>query len=627
MCGIVAVSSEGRTRYVNETILQSIKHRGPDDQGMFMSDSGDCELGHTRLSIRDLSDFGHQPMSDQSERYTLVYNGEIYNHESLRCELERKHGSIFWRSSSDTEVILEGFVREGTDFLGKLNGIFAIAIYDGQLRRLYVLRDPLGVKPLYCLQQNGAQIFASEVKAIRQMDGVLTTLRKQSLADVLSLMYVPEPYTMFNEIRKLAPGVCYQFESGDLIGEAFLFPDLSGDPIHENESHVIELFKQTFSDAVKRQLIADVPVSLFLSGGLDSSAVAVETIRAGGNVKDAYTIHTPPNNMQLDQQSDDLSYAKLIAKQFGLDLKVVETTPNMLDLLPSLSHFMEDGIADPAAINTYLICSAARDQGVKVMLSGQGADEYLGGYRRYLAEHLYRQIPKSVRGLMSLFGHLIPHSVPGSLNASARRIKKFMEMGSLDDKDRLVQAYIWADEAKVIDLFLDSEGIGVGLDHKREFALNKDSDIIDSMMLADQKFDLRSLNLAYTDKMSMAVGVEARVPFLDFELVKLMNSMPTKLKMKGYTQKYVLKKAMEGRLPRDVIYRSKAGFSLPIRSWLSSSSPLLEHYFSERRIMQQGIFKFESLKRLLDEQFLGLKDNAYIIFSMLSLQIWLDDNS
>jgi asparagine synthase (glutamine-hydrolysing) len=368
-------------------------------------------------------------------------------------------------------------------------------------------------------------------------------------------------------------------------------------------------------------------VSLFLSGGLDSSAIAWEAVHNGANIKDAYTISISNKDNKLDQQSDDLKYAKVVATQLGINLEIIEAENNMMELLPELSNFLEDGIADPAAINTYLISKSARENGVKVMLSGQGADEYLAGYRRYLAEKLYQKMPTNALKTLSLVKGILPASIPGKFNGNYRRFKKFIDTASLSKVDRLLSLYSWNSSKEITDLFCNSEGLQIAKDHRDEFNKYQNKNILEAMMLVDQKFDLSSLNLAYTDKMSMMVGVEARVPFLDFELIKIMNSIPLHMKLKGNVQKYILKKAMEPRLPKEVIYRQKAGFSLPIRTWMRQSNDLIDHYFDSNRITKQGLFNSQKLNQMLEDQYLGKRDHAYTLFAMLSLQIWLENNS
>lgn len=626
MCGILGISScSGKIFNVFEK-LSYISHRGPDDSGEFYSEKKDAQIGQVRLSILDTSSAGHQPMYDQTGRYVMVYNGEIYNYKELRNELELKYGVIQWRSSSDSEVIIEGFARENALFFEKLNGIFAIIIYDIKEQLLHIIRDPIGVKPLYYTSQQGNVFFCSELKGLLAFIELKRTIRIQSLSDQLTFMYVPEPYTMYNEYFKVERGIHYAYHKGRKILEKKMFNHLNSQQTFLGQSEMILSFQDTFSKAISRQLNSDVPVSLFLSGGLDSSAVAYEAIRQGANIHSAYTIAYSKKDQQLDQQSSDLFYAKKIAKQLKLDLRIIEAESDFMNLLPSLIPFMEDGISDPAAINTYLICKNANSEGVKVMLSGQGADEYLCGYRRYLAEQYLETMPSLFKKYLNIFGTLLPNSMPGSLNAFARRIKRLASAASQAETERLSGYFMWGSSELVKKLFKSAWGLSPGNDLSLFFEKNKHLPTIDRLLAADQQFDLLALNLAYSDKMSMMVGVEARVPFLDFELVKLMNALPTNMKIRGNIQKYILKKAMEGKLPKEVIYRSKAGFALPIRSWFKEKNSFVEYYFNRERLSKQDIFNVEEILILYQEQLSGVKDNSYILFAILCQQIWLEKN-
>ena len=623
MCGIFIATSPSGSSFPIAEILQTIRHRGPDDSGVFISDDQTVHLGHVRLSIIDLSKSGHQPMADFTDRFLISYNGEIYNYLELKKYIEGKYGDVKWKSSTDTEVILEGFAREGIDFLSRLNGIFALGIFDRLEKSLHVLRDPLGIKPLFFSEQNGSIIFCSELKGLLAVPSFRRTVRLQSLADQLAFMYVPEPHTFYVEFEKLEPGVCKTYEAGKEVSAVRVFDHLDSVIAFSSEEEVVTRFSEAFSKAVCRQLITDVPMSLMLSGGLDSSAVAEEALRCGGNIKDAYTISFSVHDRANDRQGDDLSFAKLMSTRLGLDLHVIEARPDFISMLPELASYMEDGISDPAAINTYLICKAARNSGVKVMLNGQGADEFLGGYRRYSAERMLGSLPPSARKLSGLMARCLPNHLPGRMNAINRRMKKLLTLGGQGQDERMLGMYTWGAKDRITNLFVDAGKITVGDDLLEYFHGMDDPDVIRSMMKVDQRYDLMSLNLAYTDRMSMAAGVEARVPFLDFDLVRLMNSIPSAVKMKNGVPKSVLKKAMEPLLPHEVIYREKAGFGLPLRSWMSSGNDMMKYYLDEERIHKQGIFNVAELQKLQSENLKGV-DHSSVLFSLLCIQVWLE---
>lgn len=627
LCGVIAISLRNGKPICLDVSLEAIRHRGPDDRGSYVSDQGDCHLGHVRLSILDLSSAGHQPMADASGRYVLTYNGEIYNYRDLQAELAERHGVIPWRSGTDTEVIVEGFAREGIDFLDRLNGIFALAIYDRLARVLHVLRDPLGIKPLFVSEQAGGAFFCSELKGLLAFEQLSRSLRTESLADQLAFMYVPEPHTLYNEFRKVEPGICFSYREGRQVGVRPLFAHLHDPMDIRSQQAAVELLQTEFASAVDRQLMADVPISLFLSGGLDSSAVAVEAARGGAKIKDAYTISYSREDRKADAQGDDLHYAGLMADKLGLNLRVIEAKKEFVALVPQLIHLMEDGFTDPAAINTYLISAGARESGVKVMLTGQGADEFLGGYRRYVAERHLRRVPAPLRRAAAPVGRLLARGLSGRANAASRRIARLANLANQPAADRLLGMYTWTSSKTTHDLLVDRPSWKGGETFNALFDSYGDDDVVDAMMKVDHRYQLMSLNLCYTDRMSMAVGVEARVPFLDFDLVRVMNAIPSHLKVKGNQGKFVFKKAMEPLLPKEVVYREKAGFALPIRAWLRSNNEVLNSYLSDDMIRKHGVFEPKAVRRVKDEQFGGKADHANTLFTLLCQQIWLDRSS
>jgi asparagine synthase (glutamine-hydrolysing) len=624
MCGIVAINSLDGLEIDLIQSLISISHRGPDDMGTYVSTDKDAYLGQVRLSIIDLSSAGHQPMRSADGRYVLVFNGEIYNYIELRKFLENKYGLIFWKSSTDTEVVLEGFAREGESFFSRLNGIFAIVLYDTKERLFYVLRDPVGIKPLYITEQDSAVYFGSEIKALLSLNNLKRTIRRQSLVDQLAYMYVPEPHTMYDEFLKVDPGVCFKYQNGKLLNSNYLFDHLLASQSNYDESILAKKLHETLRASVERQLISDVPISLFLSGGLDSSSIAVEAVKAQADIKSAYTISFDENDGLIDSGSSDLYYAKRVATELGIDLKIIQAQENFINLIPSLIDFMEDGISDPALINTYLICKAAREDGVKVMLSGQGADEYLCGYRRYRAEDIIHNMRDVSRYALSNVGRFLPNSILGSFRTPIRQLKRLSYSAGLNSNKRLASYFIWGEAERIRSLFLDESVINPDEQLIKLFNSLDTKDSRDKLLLADQKFDLRSLNLSYTDKLSMSVGVEVRVPFLDFEMISIMNSIPRELLIKNGEQKYLLKKAMENYLPNDIIYRKKAGFGLPIRSWFLKPNELSRYYFSFERLSVQKLLNPLAVNGILEEHYSGRADHSYLMFGMLCQQIWLE---
>lgn len=603
--------------------VAAIRHRGPDGQGSFESEARDCHLGHVRLSIIDLSQAASQPMMDISKRYVISCNGEIYNFQELRKGLEERYGPINWASSSDTQVIVEGFAREGSSFLSLLNGMFALAIYDKVERLLHVLRDPIGIKPLFVTEQMQSVFFCSELRGLRPLPGLKWTPRRESLGEQLAFMYVPEPNTMYREFRKVTPGICFTYQNGRLLRLEPLFSHLEQPIELGDELEIVKQLADEFSAAVKRQLVSDVPVSLFLSGGLDSSAIAMHAHLAGEKIKSAYTISFAGEDRYREHFSDDLRFARIMAQQIGFKLEVIEANPSQLDLIETLIPFLEDGVTDPALLNTYLISDAARQSGVKVMLSGHGADEYLGGYRRHQLEGLFRRMPHSVVNAVGVASTIASRIVPQNYDGLRRRLTRVGNATGGTSALRIRSLCSWTSIDVIDDLLIGDEQSMAFRDFDAFLANQPGEDLLSSMLKVDQNFDLLALNLCYMDRLSMAASVEVRVPFLDLRLVQLMNSIPIELKVKGINGKYIFKKAMEPYLPKEIIHREKAGFGLPIRAWLGKDVKLIQKYLNKDRIRKQGLFNPEAVQQVIKEQTNGI-DRAYTLFTLLIQQIWLD---
>jgi len=625
MCGLFSISSSNKIDFDMGEIVNSLSHRGPDSNDFFMSDDQSTFLAHVRLSILDISENGRQPMFDSSNRYVIVYNGEVYNFQELKIYIEKKYSFFKWTSHSDTEVIIEGFAREGHSFLEKMNGFFSIVIYDLLDNLTYVLRDPLGIKPLFVIESNGLTAFGSELKALLKIPGINLSLRLQSFYEQLSFMFIPEPFTYFNQIRKLEPGIFFTYQNGVLLRQVSLFDNVlqkSKAFKTKGENEIIEIFNETFFAAVKRQLVSDVPVSIMLSGGLDSSAVAKVAVDAGANIKDAYTISVSNDDNRLDMQENDFFHAKKMADILGLNLVEIRANKNFLTLLPVLSRFLEDGISDPAAINTYLITQTAKENDIKVMLTGQGADEYLAGYRRHQANAVLNFAPPFAKSIFGLIAKFLPSQVDGRFNSAYRRGKRIVELLSMDKQKQMLSLYSWAEYETIYSLFKQPSSLHSEHQVLANFQnVRHNSDSGETLLDYDQLYDLRSLNLVYSDRLSMANGVEARVPFLDFDLVEVMNAIPYSLKLKNNTTKYIFKKAMESKLPMEIIYREKSGFGLPLRAWLREDIALIKEYLSPKVINKLGVFNSEKIALILQEQYSGVVDHSNLIFSLLCIHV------
>lgn len=623
MCGIlVSIKNNGnidKDKFAQA--LRFIDHRGPDSHGSYFNEEGNLAIGHTRLSILDLSTAGAQPMTSFQGRYVICYNGEVYNYQTLKKDITEKYGFNEWSGNSDTEVILQGVEFEGVKFLNKLNGDFAIVIYDKQTKIIYALRDPVGKKPLFYSVSSGEISFCSEISGIVATGVVTRSLDTNALAEQLSFMYVTEPNTLYSSIKKFKPGILYTFKETECVEEISLFEDLKP-PVQILENPENDL-RRLILESVERQVVSDVPVGLFLSGGLDSSIVAAALKETGKTIHSAYTISLNQADLKKDGQSDDLYYAKKVAELYGIKLKVVDAKRDFLSDLPNLIQYMEDGFTDPAALNTYILSSFAKNDGVSVVLTGQGADEYLGGYRRYLVGIKSLGGNDGLRKIISLLLSCTPVNILPLPEKIKRRINRVKILLKGSRAERLFGLYSWTSQDAVNQILSDKVSSSQEKLYKL-FDQYSDREILDALMLVDHQYDLLSLNLTYTDRMSMAAGVEARVPLLDHELIRFYNQTPSAEKVKNMSSKHILKKAAEGLLPNEIIYREKAGFGLPLRAWLKGENEALNHYLDNKRIERQGIFNPSKVKQIKLEQESGKVDWSYTIMTLLCQQMLID---
>ena len=604
-------------------------HRGPDGEGVHCFPSIDgsvpAALGHRRLSIIDTSERGAQPMCDASGRFWVTYNGEIYNFRELRAELERD-GHRF-RSTSDTEVLVELFARHRAAALERLNGIFAFAVWDSLAGTLFLARDRLGVKPLYYAQRGERLCFASEVKAL--LPALQSPrLRSDVLADYLTFLWVPDPDTLFEGVMKLPPGHWAIFADGRLTIKRWW--DMSFAPEKRSESEWSAMVGDAVSAAVARQRVSDVPLGSFLSGGLDSSAIVAELAR-GGKRPVTYTVGFSAEDLAHDVVPDDIRYSRLLARQLDIDYHEQTLEPDVADLLPKLVWHMDEPVADPAALSSYLICRAARER-LTVILSGMGGDEVFAGYPRHLAARMARLadvLPRSARtGLRRLLEGRMGIGAPGRLRGPRRDVLKLMRGIDLSPHDRYLtySSYYRPDELPSLlssDVRIELMGHDPFRRHRDHLARVAGEHWLNQILYLDMKTFLPCLNLTYTDKMSMAASTEVRVPLLDDELVALSGRIPADLKLRRTTRKYIFKRSMEGRLPREVIWRPKAGFGAPIRSWLVGDlRPMVGDLLSPERIRARGLFDPQAVQRLVDDFSAAREDNALRIWALLTLELW-----
>ena len=580
-----------------------------------------------RLSIIDPTPRGAQPMSYADERYWVTYNGEIYNYRELRTELEAD--GFRFESACDTEVLLAMYARDGERMLEQLNGIFAFAIWDAEAHELFLARDRLGVKPLHYAIHDGVLYFASEIKSLL-VALPPPAMSTESLAAYLTFLWVPEPETLFEGIHKLPAGFCARYAGGKLRTRQYW--DLrftSAEP--RSVEGWADTVRETVEAAVHRQMVSDVPLGAFLSGGIDSAAIVRTMSNAASEPVHAYTVGFAGEDLAYEIVPDDLKYARLLARRLGIEHHERVLRPEIVDLLPKLIWHMDEPIADPAAITTYLICSAARER-MTVILSGMGGDEVFAGYPRHLAARLTRPLELLPVRTRRLLKHWVESRLtvggPGRLRGPRRNLLKLVH--GLDQG--LVERYLtyssYYRSEELTGLLVPSlrEVIG-GYDPFRRHVLHAErvanEHWLDQLLYIDMKTFLPCLNLAYTDRMSMAASTEVRVPLLDDEVVGMAAAIPSELKLSGTTRKYILKRSMRAVLPKAVIDRPKAGFGAPIRSWLIGDlRPMVHDLLSADAVAARGLFEPRVVEQLVRDEEAGVADNALRIWALLCLELW-----
>lgn len=627
MCGIAGFWGDFSAELLDR-MNQKIAHRGPDGQGSYFDQAQGVGLGHRRLSIIDLSERGGQPMWDAAKRAVITFNGEIYNYRELRRDLEAA-GFIF-NSDSDTEVLLNLYLHEGVDMLQALNGIFAFALWDPSKQALFIARDHLGIKPLYYAATAKGLLFSSEIKALLECTIVDKTLSPEAFAYTLTYLWTPAPRTIFKHVHKLEPGHAMWFEKGELTNK-WCFYDLPYDmpQLNYTEGQAAQHVAQAVEEAVRRQLVADVEVGSFLSGGLDSSAVTAMAVHhTDHNPFKSFTIGSKKGALKDEGFAEDLPYAQKVAGHLGCQLHEVMVGPDMFQDLSFMIRHLDEPQVDLAPLNVFFISKLAREHGIKVLLSGAGGDDIFTGYRRHLAlqwERWWSWLPRNVRGgIRSLTGAL-PLGLP-----IARRLAKMFQGADLSQRERIANYFHWIRKEALAPLFnadLHDEIAQLNLAAPMLDSLDRIPDSappLSQMMYLEAKHFMCDHNLAYTDKMSMATGVEVRVPLLDRDLVELAVRLPFGFKQKGSCGKYIFKRAMEPYLPRDVIYRPKTGFGAPVRSWLlDRNNPLVRDVLSEQTIEKRGIFSAAGVTRLKNVFWHGKADAAYTLLGLACLELWM----
>ena len=603
-----------------------VAHRGPDDEGYWIDRAAGVALGHRRLAIIDLSPAASQPMTNETGTIRLIVNGEIYNYRELRTELEAK-GHRF-QSLSDTETIVHLYEEEGIDVVKRLKGIFALALWDGRNRQLLLARDHLGVKPLYYSELSEGIVFASELKALMVFPEISRDLNYAAIHQHLSYVWAPSPHTMLRGVKKLEPGYRLVIVDGKVTkNESYYDLPYDGTRVAGSRLDHEAGLRERVAEAVKRQMVSDVPVGAFLSGGVDSSSIVAMMKQANAEHIRCYTIGFEADDVP-DENPSDLPFARMVASHLGIDLQEVRVTPDVTAFTEQMVYLLDEPQADPACINVYLICQQARADGYKVLLSGAGGDDIFSGYRRHTALYLERYwgwLPLPARRLLT-------RVVRGMKvdRATARRTQKYFTYAACSAEDRLMSYFLWATDEALRGLYssdLSSElsGHDTLAPLRRSLArIPRELDPLNRLLYLEAKHFLPDHNLNYTDKMSMAHGVEVRVPLLDLDLVDYAVHLPANEKQRGTHTKDIFKSAMRPFLPAEVLARPKTGFGAPLRRWIREDlREMVRDVLNESSLERRGLFNPVAVQRLILANEKREIDASYTIFSLMCIEMWM----
>ncbi len=620
MCGIYGIVSLNGRRY-EASLLDRMgavtRHRGPDDSGTYQGDG--VLMGMRRLAIIDVAG-GHQPISNEDGSVWCVVNGEIYGFRSLRKDLiERGHR---FATNSDSEVLVHLYEEFGDDFVDRLDGMYGFALWDERRRRLLIGRDRLGIKPVYYLEESGSLAWASELKALLEVPGFQVEVDRGALAEYLTLGYVPAPHSIVRGIRKLPPASLLIVENGTTsIRQYWELP--AGVDRSRSDSDWAAAILEGLERAVEEQLVSDVPLGSFLSGGIDSSAIVALMSKHTTQPVKTYSIGF--RDESGGSYYNELPYAREVAQRFGTDHREIVVDPDVAELLPGLIWHLDEPVADAAFVTTFLVAEFAR-QDVTVILSGVGGDELFGGYKRYLDDYyqkIYRLVPAAVRRAL-----LVP---------LARRLPSDRH-SKLLDLSRLARTFVLSSELpfdaryrSYVQLFDDAERgrllIGDGHNARdcldEAFEASRSDDSLRYLMEIDLRTQLPDDLLALTDKMTMATSLECRVPFLDHRLVELGARIPGEHKIRGRRLKHVLKNSLADVLPDGILNRRKRGFGAPMGAWLKKElSAYLGLVLSREAIEKRGFFAWETVQQTIAMHARNERDYTDHLLALMNFELW-----
>jgi len=629
MCGIVGIYNWRNGKPVGEGLVRNmagmLAHRGPDDEGYFVE--GNIGLGLKRLSIIDLVT-GHQPVHNEDKSICVVNNGEIYNFQELRAQLEQKGHRFYTRS--DTEIIVHLYEEFGDDFVNQMNGMFACAVWDAKRKRLILARDRIGIKPLYYTELPGGIVFASELKALLPHPDVKKDIDLAALDAYLALEYVPAPLSIFKGIRKLSGGHMLIADGNGVGLRRWWKPNYhTRKECVPSEKEAEEEIERLLRDSIRLRLIADVPLGVFLSGGIDSTTITALAQQVSGRQMKTFNIGF------TDKSFDESRYARHAARVLGTEhYEDILTPQKVLELVPRISDIIDEPFADPSIFPTYLVSKFAHKH-IKVVLSGEGGDELFAGYPTYQAHQVaqyYDVLPAVARRIVREMASRLPVSHRNfSLDFNIKRfvngagytpeLRHLYWLGAFHpwEKDKLYAGTLKSapgGEAGVYDaIAAQMETLGLAKGKRRSF--------LDAISYLDMGYYLQDDLLVKGDRATMANSLEARVPFLDWRLVEYACSLPPSYKIRGLTTKYIYKKMAEKIIPPALARRRKKGFGIPVAKWISAElKGFVLDMLSEKRLRHQGLFHYDYVKRLLEEHFERRKDNRKLLWPLLMFQLW-----
>ena len=623
MCGIVGFVGPWSPSLA-AAMAQAVAHRGPDGDGLW-SDDG-IALGHRRLSIIDLSDAAAQPMHSADGRYALTYNGEIYNFAEIRLELEQA-GTVF-RTASDTEVLLELFAREGLDCVGRLIGIFAFAVWDRRDRVLSIARDHLGVKPLYYAVLERGFVFASELKALTLCADLPRDIDPAAVADHLGFLWTAGENTMLRGVKKLRPGCTLTVTADGRVTPGRYYRTPLFDPAAPPTPNDAEALRDTIDRVVADQMVADVDVGALLSGGVDSSAIVASMCRATdpANITTFCAAVTKPDG-GTDNFGDDQTHARTVARHLGVKLVEVPTDADLIAELPAMVWQLDEPTADFAAVQTRLLARAARENGIKVLLSGVGGDDLFTGYGRHTAGLIWA-LANRVPGLRGVGGAVLGLFPPSSI--LGRRLQRIGALLSMPEDEMLADGMsysaIAADRRRALLApglrnAVAADGIAEGL--RASLMHTRGHHPVERFLDLELNGFMPDHNLNYSDKMAMCEGVEMRVPLIDRRLVASAMQLPLNAKISLRETKRILRASQRDRLPSEILTRPKQGFGVPVRSWLQGPArEMMEDLTSVATVSSRGLFDADAVTALKADFYTQRVDAAFTLFPMMAMELW-----